>query len=428
VTSSEFATFAPETTGRIGSVTQKLVRANGAGGWVEDEEPFNALYNSLGQLTSFTAVGTHPLFQWGHTYSVDANANRTGSNRQSTAAGITVTTNAAGDITSLLGKTLAYDAAGRLSEATAVPPCPSGTHCAGQQTTLSRFNGWGQRFLRDTSSTQSVFSYGTDGHNLLSETTRNLSTSALSTTEHIWLPTASGPMPIAAVINGVHHAVHADHLNTPRRLSDSTGQTRWQWPYSGFGEVNPQSTPAAGQAPVSYSLRYPGQVDDGNGLFYNWNRFYDPRVGRYTSADPIGLDGGWNRVGYVGGNPLGFVDPEGLKGKKLTPIPGDFGKYPYVPDYWRNDPMKKYRDGYYESVCLKSTCPIPTSPNRCTPDDPYGLQWGTSWSSGNVMSAPGQGAKCVCLKWGLDWRIGRRPPNNPLDRFNRLFDLLGGAY
>jgi hypothetical protein len=47
---------APETTGRIGSVMQKLMRPNGAGGWVEDEVPFNALYNSLGQLTSFTAV------------------------------------------------------------------------------------------------------------------------------------------------------------------------------------------------------------------------------------------------------------------------------------------------------------------------------------------------------------------------------------
>jgi RHS repeat-associated protein len=203
--------------------------------------------------------------------------------------------------TSLLGKTMAYDAAGRLSEANAVPPCPSGVNCAGQQTTLSRFNGWGQRFLRDTPNAQSVFSYGTEGFNLLSETTRNLSTSALSTTEHIWLPTASGPMPIAAVIDGVHYAVHADHLNTPRRLTDGAKAVKWQWPYSGFGEIGARATPAAGQATLNYSLRYPGQIDDGNGLFYNWHRFYDPRVGRYTKADPIGLDGGWNRFGYVGG-------------------------------------------------------------------------------------------------------------------------------
>ncbi|WP_236966424.1 RHS repeat-associated core domain-containing protein [Hydrogenophaga sp. SL48] len=329
LTASEFATFAPESTGRIGSVSQKLMKPNGAGGWVEEEVPFNALYNALGQLTSFTAVGTSPEFEWGHTYSYDNNANRTGgtitangasmsftsgltSNRLTNAAGITVTTNAAGDITSLLGKTMAYDSAGHLAEATAVPPCPSGQNCAGQQTTLSRFNGWGQRYLRDTPSTQTVFTYGSDGFNLLSETTRNLGTSQLSTTEHIYLPTANGSMPVAVVIDGVHFAVHSDHLNTPRKLSDAAGQTQWQWPYSGFGEIGPQSTPASGQAPVSYSLRYPGQVDDGNGLFYNWHRFYDPRVGRYTSADPIGLGGGWNRFGYVDGNPLGLVDPEGL--------------------------------------------------------------------------------------------------------------------
>jgi RHS repeat-associated protein len=192
-----------------------------------------------------------------------------------------------------------------------VPPCPSGLNCSGQQTTLSRFNGWGQRFLRDTPNAQSVFSYGTEGFNLLSETTRNLSTSALSTTDHIWLPTASEPMPIAAVIDGVHYAVHADHLNTPRRLTDASKAVKWQWPYSGFGEIAPQSTPAAGQAPLNYSLRYPGQIDDGNGLFYNWHRFYDPRVGRYTKADPIGLEGGWNRFGYVGANPVSYIDPDG---------------------------------------------------------------------------------------------------------------------
>lgn len=78
--------FAPETTGRIGSVTQTLVKSDGAGGWEEEEVPFNALYNALGQLTSFQAVGASPLFQWGHTYTHDNNANRTGGTITATAA------------------------------------------------------------------------------------------------------------------------------------------------------------------------------------------------------------------------------------------------------------------------------------------------------------------------------------------------------
>ncbi|MFC3683363.1 RHS repeat-associated core domain-containing protein [Hydrogenophaga luteola] len=368
LTATEFASFTPDATGRVTALTQKLLRSNGSGGWVEESVPFTALYNALGQLTSFTATGASPVFQWGHTYTYDNNANRTGgtitangasmsftngvqsySNRQTDAAGITVTSNAAGDITSLLGKTLAYDTAGRLSQATGVPPCPGGVNCSGLQTTTSRYNGWGQRFLRENDLEQSVFSYGLEGFTLLSQTTRRLATSQQSTTEHIWLPTASGPLPIAAVIDGVHYAVHADHLNTPRRLSDASGQTRWQWPYSGFGEIAPQATPAAGQAPLSFALRYPGQIDDGNELFYNWHRFYEPRVGRYTKADPIGLEGGWNRFGYVGGDPLGFVDSNGLQPVIPVPVPAppvtppgspsESPGYTPVPDLFKPSPL-----------------------------------------------------------------------------------------
>ena len=35
-------------------------------------------------------------------------------------------------------------------------------------------------------------------------------------------------MPVAAMINGQVYAVHSDHLNTPRRLTDTQGQVVWQ--------------------------------------------------------------------------------------------------------------------------------------------------------------------------------------------------------
>ncbi len=146
----------------------------------------------------------------------------------------------------------------------------------------------------------------------------------MDSTEVIYLPTASGPMPVATQINGRLYAINADHLNTPRRLTNTQGQVAWQWLISGFGEVQP-TTGATGYAlngiasskvyseAVTFKLRYPGQVwDEETGLAYNLHRYYDAQVGRYVQADPIGLDGGWNRFGYVGGDSLSYSDPLGL--------------------------------------------------------------------------------------------------------------------
>ncbi|MFC5771134.1 RHS repeat-associated core domain-containing protein, partial [Thauera sinica] len=71
--------------------------------------------------------------------------------------------------------------------------------------------------------------------------------------------------------------------------------------------------PAGTGTSTTVNLRFPGQYfDRESGLFYNWNRYYDPTIGRYISPDPIGLAGGLNLFGYANQSPLRFTDPKGL--------------------------------------------------------------------------------------------------------------------
>ena len=73
---------------------------------------------------------------------------------------------------------------------------------------------------------------------------------------------------------------------------------------------------------VGVDLRFPGQMAQyESGLFYNWNRQYDPTIARYTQPDPLGLVDGPSRYAYVGSDPMQETDPEGLL--RMSPIPPD---------------------------------------------------------------------------------------------------------
>ncbi len=99
----------------------------------------------------------------------------------------------------------------------------------------------------------------------------------------------------------------SDHLGTGQLLVNDTQVVVWQGENTPFGET----TVVVDQ--VGNSFRFPGQYYDAEtGLYYTWNRYYDPQTGRFISADPIGLYGGLNLYAYVNANPINYIDPDGL--------------------------------------------------------------------------------------------------------------------
>ncbi|MFC5475094.1 RHS repeat-associated core domain-containing protein [Paraherbaspirillum soli] len=118
--------------------------------------------------------------------------------------------------------------------------------------------------------------------------------------------------------------VYADHINTPRVITQATdNQMVWRWDNADpFGMLPPDENPS-GLGVFTYNQRFPGQLyDKETNNFYNIHRDYDPQSGRYVQSDPIGLQGGINTYGYVGGNPVTRIDPMGLQADEDSPRRG----------------------------------------------------------------------------------------------------------
>lgn len=235
------------------------------------------------------------------------------------------------------------------------------------------------------------YAYSPDG-NLLSETGRRIDRKQIFARDYLWL----GNIPLAQIERKVRADgstvsvnsdsgrnqprvtyIESDRMGVPKQGRDANGEIVWRWVRDAYGSgagkqvraerLGVDQDPDGDGRSVKIPLRLPGQYHDReSNLYYNHNRDYDPRTGRYIQSDPLGLAAGSNRYTYVVADPVNKYDPTGLN----YVCYGTAGSYSSVET--EGDPENEndlggievtYEPGTYECIYVPGANPTPYQPS-----------------------------------------------------------------
>lgn len=145
---------------------------------------------------------------------------------------------------------------------------------------------------------------------------------------------------------------------------DDEGNAVWEAERTVFGDYRPTKETS------TVDVRFANQTYDADvGLVYNYNRWYDPRVGLYASPDPLLLEGNLNPRDYAP-NPYAYIDPTGLMPRPSrdpstfvapTRAPADRHGHPGVPPRPRGTP-ENYSAEYLQQPGHYATNGTPDEP------------------------------------------------------------------
>lgn len=125
-----------------------------------------------------------------------------------------------------------------------------------------------------------------------------------------WYTYSGRRLSAMATSAGATYFYHFDKTGHTIALTDSNGDVAAAYAYEPYGKIAGK-TGTIGN-PFTYVGAF-GVMDEGNGLYFMKNRYYDATTGKFLQKDPIGISGGINLYGYAADNPIDYIDPDGTE-------------------------------------------------------------------------------------------------------------------
>ena len=138
----------------------------------------------------------------------------------------------------------------------------------------------------------------------------------------IWYYYDSAANPVSMRVSGKDYFYVRNLQNDVIALIDDTGETVVEYKYNSWGKILSITGSKAGTIGKTNPFSYRGYYyDEETGMYYLKNRYYDPEIRRFISADSYisGFNSTMcNVFCYCGNNPVSNSDPEGTFFKKIV--------------------------------------------------------------------------------------------------------------